>query len=82
MVLIARQALFGAGHLVTAPIAAQEITTGRVAGRVADRDTGRPLHNVQVVIVGTQAGRVTDLDGRYSTSTVPLGTYSVRAMRI
>ena len=50
-----------------ASLSAQEITVGRVAGQVVDRQTGRPLANVQVVIVGTPVGSVTDLDGRFST---------------
>ena len=67
----------------TAPVlGAQEITVGRVAGQVVDEASGRPLSNVQVVIVGTTAGALTDLDGRYGTRAVPVGTYSVRAMRI
>lgn len=73
-----------------APLSAQQPTpppatpapTGRITGRVVDRETGRPVQGVRVMLVG-QAGVVeTDLDGRYRTPPVAAGLYSVRAMYI
>ena len=73
-----------------APLAAQQPTpppatpapSGRITGRVVDRETGRPVQGVRVMLVG-QAGVVeTDLDGRYRTPPVAAGLYAVRAMYI
>ncbi len=56
--------------------------TGRVAGRVVDRETGRPLTAARVMIVGVPGAVETDLDGRYRTPPVPVGLVSVRAAYI
>ena len=53
--------------------------TGKIAGRVTDADTGEPLPGVNVVIVGSTQGAVTDADGYYSIIKVKPGTYSVQA---
>ena len=54
-------------------------TTGKIAGRVTDASTHQPLPSVNVHIVGTSLGTVTDADGNYFIINVPVGTYSVRA---
>jgi hypothetical protein len=55
---------------------------GRIAGRVVDRETGRPLPSANVQV--TNAGRTatTDLDGRYRIGPVAPGVYTVRAALI
>ncbi|HDL59838.1 MAG TPA: carboxypeptidase-like regulatory domain-containing protein, partial [candidate division WOR-3 bacterium] len=40
-------------------------TTGKITGRVIDKETGDPLPGANVVIVGTKIGTATDLDGYY-----------------
>ncbi|HLA64223.1 MAG TPA: TonB-dependent receptor [Rhodothermales bacterium] len=62
-----------------APAAAQ---TGKVEGQVVDAATGDPLPGVNVLIVGTDQGDATDLDGHYSVLNVRPGTYSVRVSLI
>ena len=53
--------------------------TGKIAGRVTDATTGEPLPGVNVVIVGTTQGAVSDEDGYYAIIKVKPGTYSVQA---
>lgn len=53
--------------------------TGKIAGRVTDAQTGEPLPGVNVVLVGSTQGAVTDADGYYSIIKVKPGTYSVQA---
>jgi outer membrane receptor protein involved in Fe transport len=68
-----------------APLAAQQpapATTGRVAGRVLDRDTGRPIAGARVTVVGTQLVGVSDLDGRYRLGSVATGIRALRATLI
>ncbi len=54
-------------------------TTGKIAGRIVDKDTGEPLPAVNVLVVGTTRGATTDLDGNYFILNIPPGIYSVRA---
>jgi len=57
-------------------------TTGKIAGRVTDADTGEPLIGANVLIEGTTLGAATDADGNYFIINVPPGQYSVRAQMI
>jgi hypothetical protein len=57
-------------------------TTGKIAGRVFDKETGDPLPGANVVIVGTKIGTSTDLDGYYYLINVPPGVYTLRASMI
>src|SRR5207344_1869245 len=56
--------------------------TGRIAGRVIDRETGRPLQSARMQVVGQQGVFETDLDGRYRTPALPAGLYAVQAALI
>jgi len=56
--------------------------TGRIAGRVVDRETGRPLQTARISVVGVAGVVETDLDGRYRTPPVPAGRQAVRAALI
>lgn len=56
--------------------------TGIVSGTVTDASTGQPLSVVEVTVVGTTSGSVTNESGQYTISNVPAGTYTVRARRI
>ncbi|HKK92919.1 MAG TPA: SusC/RagA family TonB-linked outer membrane protein [Longimicrobiales bacterium] len=68
-------AVFGA----FAPVQAQ---TGSVTGTVRDAGTGQPLTGVQMVIVGTNSGALTNAEGRYLITGVPTGDREVRAILI
>jgi hypothetical protein len=58
---------------------AQEIT-GRVTGRVSDKDTNMPLGGVTVVLQGPQGedATLTDDRGEYHFTTLPVGIYVIR----
>ncbi len=55
--------------------------TGRIAGHVRDAG-GAPLANAQVLVVGTRLTAVTNAGGAYLISSVPTGTYVLRAQLI
>jgi outer membrane receptor protein involved in Fe transport len=57
-------------------------TTGKIAGRIIDKETGEPLIAINVVIEGTFLGAATDIDGFYTILHVPPGTYTVKALAI
>lgn len=54
-------------------------TTGKIAGKVTNRQTGEPLPGVNVVIVGTTFGAATNPEGLFTILNVPPGLYSVKA---
>ena len=53
--------------------------TGKISGRVLEAGTDLPLPGVNVFLVGTTQGGVTDAEGRYFILNVRPGTYSVRS---
>lgn len=55
--------------------------TGRVAGTVLN-PTGVPVSSVQVSVVGTRLGAITDAKGKYTINGVPAGAVTVRTQRI
>jgi outer membrane receptor protein involved in Fe transport len=54
-------------------------TTGKIAGRVVDRDSDEPLPGVSVLIEGTATGAATNIQGEFFIINVPPGTYNLRA---
>ncbi len=52
-------------------------TTGKLAGKITDSQTGEPLVGANVLIQGTSMGAATDLDGYYYVDYIPPGDYSV-----
>ena len=66
-------------HVVSAPAAAQE---GTITGRVTDLETGGPVADAAVQVLGMQTGAVgTSESGNFSVS-VPAGTHSIVVTRI
>ncbi|MCG8372371.1 MAG: TonB-dependent receptor [Balneolales bacterium] len=54
-------------------------TTGKIVGTITDAETGEPLPGVNVAIIGTQQGAITDLEGYYVILNVTPGEYELRA---
>jgi hypothetical protein len=57
-------------------------TTGKITGTVTDKTTGEPLPFVNIIIVGTNLGAATDIDGNYVILNISPGNYSVKAQYI
>lgn len=57
-------------------------TTGKLTGKVVDKDTGEPLPFVNIILEGTMLGAATDMDGRYVILNIPPGSYNVKAQYI
>ncbi|NWF90606.1 MAG: TonB-dependent receptor [Ignavibacteriaceae bacterium] len=62
--------------LLAIPISAG--TTGKIAGVIKDKATGEALVGVNVVLVGTQMGSSTNINGEYFIINIPPGLYDVR----
>ena len=54
-------------------------TTGKIAGRVYNSETGDPLPGANIIVTGTTLGTSSDQDGSYFIINVPPGTYTVKA---
>ncbi|MBN2416046.1 TonB-dependent receptor [bacterium] len=52
--------------------------TGTISGRVLDKRTQKPLIGTNVIIVGSNRGTATGVDGRFTIPNIPVGTYSLR----
>ncbi|GIW51412.1 MAG: hypothetical protein KatS3mg081_0767 [Gemmatimonadales bacterium] len=62
------------------PGAAQQ--RGTIRGTVREADTQRPVPGVQVFIPGTQMATVTDAQGRYEFTGVPVGGVQIRVRAV
>lgn len=57
-------------------------SSGKITGKIEDKDTGEPLPFVNVVVDGTSMGAATDLNGIFTILNVPPGVYNVTASLI
>ncbi len=53
-------------------------TTGKIAGKVIDRDSKEPLLGANILIAGTNMGAATNENGEYFIINVPPGKYNVK----
>ena len=70
--------MLGLGLAVLVGSVAHAGTTGKLAGIVKDANSGLPLPNANVIVVGTTQGGASGEDGSFSVLNVPAGTYSVQ----
>ena len=68
--------------LAALPALATAQERGTVSGRVVNAGTGQPLANVQVSLVGTTLGALTDAQGRFTIRNVPAGPQELRVNRL
>src|SRR5437867_5229803 len=52
--------------------------TGKIRGKVVDRDSKESLVGANVAVEGTSLGAASDVNGEYTVSNIPAGTYSVK----
>lgn len=57
-------------------------TTGKLSGKVVDAETKEPMPFVNIILMGTNFGAASDLDGNYVMLNLPPGKYTVRAQAI
>jgi hypothetical protein len=65
--------------LILAPGLIWAATTGKIRGKVIDRETGDALPGANVMVVGTTLGAAADVNGEYTILNLPVGVYSVKA---
>jgi outer membrane receptor protein involved in Fe transport len=52
---------------------------GKISGNVKDAGKLSPLEKVNIIIIGTTRGSVTNMDGNYIIEGIPAGSYSMQA---
>ena len=52
---------------------------GTLTGKITEKGSGNPLQNVSVYLEGTTLGAATDVNGSYTISNIPAGSYQVAA---
>jgi len=57
-------------------------TTGKIAGRILDKETGEPLPGVNILVEGTTLGSTTDINGYYVILQVPPGIHTIIASMV
>jgi hypothetical protein len=72
--------ILGLAVFLTGSLAHAQAVTGKIVGRVLDKDTSQPLSGVTVIVQGPQGeeAALTDDKGSYFFSGVPIGTYVIR----
>ena len=56
--------------------------TGKIAGRVIDKENQQPLAGTNVFIEGTTLGAAVDLEGYFTILNVPPGVYDIKASMV
>lgn len=57
-------------------------STGTIIGKVVEKISRQPIPGVNVLLVDTQIGAATDIEGRFEINNVPIGNYQVRISAI
>jgi hypothetical protein len=61
------------------PIFSQETLSGNIIGTVRASMPNEPIAGVNIIVVGTNYGTTSDLDGKFTITKIPVGTYIVKA---
>src|SRR5262245_7076358 len=79
--LMGRRTFLAILTLFTVGAAAQAQQVGRITGRVMAAE-GQYLPGIQIIVVGSTRGAVSDSAGRFTINDVPVGQQTVRATRL
>ncbi len=57
-------------------------TTGKISGKAIDASTNEPLPGCNIIIIGTNLGAASSLDGEFFILNIPPGYYTVKASMV
>jgi len=57
-------------------------TTGKISGKVIDKETNEPIIGANIVVLGTYYGAATDIEGYFFINNITPGKYSVKISAI
>lgn len=67
--------------LISASSSAQT-EKGSIYGKVTDAVSNQPLTGVNIILIGTNFGAATDIDGKFEINGIPVNTYQIKASYI
>jgi len=67
----------GGSFLRVLPVALADDPAAFISGTVTDAQSGEPIPDVNVLIVGTHLGRATDINGRYFIGPLDPGSFLI-----
>ncbi len=76
-----KRASIGFGMLLVLSLMTSSVfgaTTGKLAGRIVDKESGEPLIGANIVIEGTNMGAAADVDGYFFIINIPPGSYTIQ----
>lgn len=76
-----KRAISGLGMLTVLLVLTSTLfgaTTGKIAGRIVDKESGEPLIGANIVIDGTNMGAAADVEGYFFIINIPPGSYTVQ----
>ena len=68
--------------LLTFSLVSYAQTTGKISGTITAESTGDPLPGVNIILIGTNIGAASGLDGSFYILNVPPGTFTVKIQMI
>jgi hypothetical protein len=80
LLVIAALALLSAAPLAGQSGQSDQSAKGNIVGRIVDAETGEALSGAQVIVLGTDRGSLSGVDGRYTIVAVPAGAHSIRVV--
>lgn len=57
-------------------------TTGKIAGKIIDKNTDEPLPGANIIIIGSNYGGAANFEGEYFIINVPPGVYELKASMV
>ncbi len=57
-------------------------TTGKISGKILDKETSEPILGANIVVEGTYFGAAADADGYYFINNIPPGKYNIIASAV
>ncbi|MBI9060213.1 MAG: TonB-dependent receptor [Labilibaculum sp.] len=64
------------------PVVCNAGTTGKIVGKIIDKETGEALIGSNILIEGTNFGAAADIDGNYLILNVPPGMYTLKVSMV
>ena len=68
--------------LIWFPVISNAGTTGKIVGKIIDRETREPLIAANILLMGTDLGAAADVNGDYLILNVPPGQYTLKISMI
>ncbi|MFH1686428.1 MAG: von Willebrand factor type A domain-containing protein [bacterium] len=70
------------GTLLVIAVVINAVGIGQLRGKITDAETGEPVIQASVLVVGTKFGAMTDFEGKYTIARLEPGKYTLRVTHL